>query len=203
MATTERKPRAKKPKETPLRLNLGCGSNRIEGFIGVDYAPSETVDVLHDLTKTPWPWADDSVDEIVSAHLVEHIPMIDVPYAGFERPIDALCAFMNEVWRILKPGSGIRLQYPHHQSDRAWWDPTHRRCLPPTTWHYFTRVWREANQLTQYPIIGDFEILSMSYEGVKQEWAMRTEEVRNAAIDERCNIVADTAVILRKPEAAA
>lgn len=186
-----------------MRLNLGCGSNRIEGFVGVDYAPSPTVDVLHDLTVFPWPWASDSVDEIVSNHLVEHIPMVDVRYPGFDRPIDALCAFMNEVYRILKPGSGIRLQYPHHQSDRAWWDPTHRRCLPPTTWHYFTKPWLEANQLTQYPITTDFEIVAMQYHGIKAKWEQRTEEVRNDAIDERCNVVADTSVILKKPEAPA
>ena len=201
--TRTKSTRARKSKESPLRLNLGCGSNRIEGFVGVDYAPSSTVDVLHDLTRAPWPWADNSVDEIVSSHLVEHIPMTDVSYPGYDRPIDALCAFMNEVWRILKPNAGIRLQYPHHASDRAWWDPTHRRCLPPMTWHYFTAAWREANQLTQYPILTDFEILSISYEGVDQATAMRTEQVRDERISTLRNQVQDTSVILRKPEAAA
>lgn len=202
MSATARRPRKPRTKQSPqlVRLNLGCGSNRVEGFIGVDYAPDPAVDVLHDLTVCPWPFADNSVDEIISSHLVEHIPMIEVAYPGYERPIDALCAFMNEVWRILKPGSGIRIQYPHHASDRAFWDPTHRRFIPPMTWHYFTREWRTVNQLEQYPIVTDFELLGMSYEGVEAKWAQRTEEVRDDAIKERRNIVADTSVLLKKPD---
>jgi predicted SAM-dependent methyltransferase len=200
VSATQPRRRTRKPKESALRLNLGCGSNRIEGFVGVDYAPSPTVDVMHDLTVCPWPWADNSVDEIHSAHLVEHIPMIDVTYPGFERKIDALCAFMNEVWRILKPGAGITIQYPHHNSDRAWWDPTHRRALPPMTWHYFTKPWRVANQLEQYPIVTDFELLNMQYLGVSPKWAQRSEEVRDDAIKERNNVVDDTSVLLKKPD---
>jgi hypothetical protein len=190
----------KKKKQSELRLNLGCGMNRIEGFIGVDFMPSDTVDVRHDLTECPWPWDDNSVDEIVSNHLVEHIPMVEVPYPGFDRPIDALCAFMNECYRILKPGCGIRLQYPHHASDRAFWDPTHRRFIPPMTWSYFNRGWLEANQLLQMPITTDFEVLTVSAEGLSALCSSRNEDTKLEWIETKRNMVADTAVILKKPE---
>lgn len=199
MSATQRRPRAKR-KATTLRLNLGCGNTRIDDFVGVDFMPSDAVDVSHDLTQFPWPWDDNSVDEIIAFHLIEHIPMVEVDYPGFERPIDAMCAFMNEVYRVLKPGSGIKLQYPHHASDRAFWDPTHRRFIPPMTWNYFTKAWLEGNNLTQMPITCNFEILSIGLEAISDRWAQRTEEVKMQAIEEYRNVVADTSVILKKPE---
>ena len=33
-----------------MKLNLGCGNKRKDGFLGVDFAPCEAVDVTADLT---------------------------------------------------------------------------------------------------------------------------------------------------------
>jgi hypothetical protein len=47
-----------------LRLNLGCGMNRLDGYVNVDRQGEP--DLRHDLDVIPWPWPDDSVSEIRS-----------------------------------------------------------------------------------------------------------------------------------------
>ena len=64
----------------PLKLDLGCGPNPREGFIGVDarqfgcdgVETDGKVDVIHDL-RTDWPWKDGSVEEVHSSHFLEHL----------------------------------------------------------------------------------------------------------------------------------
>ena len=46
-----------------LRLNLGCGMKRIDGYLNVDRFGEP--DLRHDLEVVPWPWPDDSVNEIL------------------------------------------------------------------------------------------------------------------------------------------
>jgi predicted SAM-dependent methyltransferase len=47
----------------PLKLNLGSGKSKMEGFLGVDAIKFDGVDVVTDLRKR-WPWEDESVDEV-------------------------------------------------------------------------------------------------------------------------------------------
>ncbi|MHB1011372.1 MAG: glycosyltransferase [Desulfobacteria bacterium] len=60
----------------PLRLHLGCGENRMDGYVNVDYPPSEhnvmrtVADVHADIATLVLP--DRSVDEIRLHHVFEH-----------------------------------------------------------------------------------------------------------------------------------
>ncbi len=125
--------------DPPLKLNLGCGEERMPGFTGVDlHAPG--ADVRLDLLAFPWPWADESVDEIHCAHFVEHIPQ------------EQRWPFFEECWRILKPDARMTVIVPSWKSERAYGDMTH--CWPPVTamfFCYLDRNWRTANGLTYGP----------------------------------------------------
>ena len=59
-----------------LKLNLGCGNKKKDGFKGVDKYPCEAVDILSDITK-PLPFDDNSVDEVLMDNVIEHI--VDLP----------------------------------------------------------------------------------------------------------------------------
>jgi ubiquinone/menaquinone biosynthesis C-methylase UbiE len=50
-----------------MKLNLGCGNKKVEGFIGVDI---KDADVVADIRKLPY--EDNSVDEIMAIHVCEH-----------------------------------------------------------------------------------------------------------------------------------
>ena len=56
-----------------MRLNLGCGSNKRDGFVNVDLSPLCDPDMVWNLEETPWPWPDSSVSEVVLIHVLEHL----------------------------------------------------------------------------------------------------------------------------------
>ena len=76
MARSKKDPRPKTNSAAqPVRLDLGCGPNKREGFIGVDVLKfGGKVDVIFDLgSGKKFPWKDDSVDEVHASHFVEHL----------------------------------------------------------------------------------------------------------------------------------
>ena len=76
------------------RLNLGCGDKILPDCINVDVAPSRRglkPDVLCDLHKLT-PFEDDSIDQILSVHVVEHFWRWEV------------VGVLREWVRVLKPG---------------------------------------------------------------------------------------------------
>jgi SAM-dependent methyltransferase len=104
-------------------VDLGCGSRKKAGAIGLDIARIPEVDMLVDVMRT-LPFRDSSIDEIHASHLVEHV--------------DDLLAFVGEVWRVCKPGALVYFRFPHASSAYVTWkDPTHRRGVLLDTFKYF------------------------------------------------------------------
>jgi len=123
----------------------------------------------------PWPFDDDSVDELRSSHLIEHIPSMDAcewvrgreklidPGHAWERRHetfkDLLFHFFDEAFRVIKPGGKFEVRWPALINERtgemnltAFQDPTHRRFIPLKTFHYFSRSGREALGVAQYNV---------------------------------------------------
>ncbi len=165
----------------PFRLDVACGSNKMPGFFGVDIAGKD-VDVTWDLEKFPWPFPDNSVDEIVCNHYIEHTK--------------DLIAFMNELHRIMVPGGSALIRAPYYNSMRAWQDPTHTRAISEATFLYYNKDWREANKLDHYPIKCDFDY-SYGYD-FTPDWAMRSEESKAFAVRHYTNVVMDIQAVLIK-----
>jgi hypothetical protein len=108
-----------------VRLDLGCGGNKQEGFIGVDKRKLSNVDIIHDLEVFPYPFPDDSVSVILMSHVVEHIKpwlMIDL---------------FNELWRITEVGGQLWISMPYGYSQGFLQDPTHCNPRNEATWTYF------------------------------------------------------------------
>jgi len=97
-------------------LNLGCGNKLLsgDGVVNHDlHKHRPEIDVAHDLNVLPWPWADESFDQIVASAVLEHLD------------ID-LVASLNECWRLLRPGGILGLKLPLWSAEKAHDDPTHR-----------------------------------------------------------------------------
>ncbi len=141
---------------TVIKLDLGCGLCPKEGFEGVDFfTPTATHQV--NLMKFPWPWKDNSVDEIFTSHFLEHLPMVFVDSKGNyslcpETPEDRdlLFRFMDECWRIMKPNSKMTIIVPSGRSSRGFQDPTHRRFFVSETFAYFNAAWRKHHGIDHY-----------------------------------------------------
>ena len=65
-----------------MRLNLGCGFDNRTGWVNVDKMPQSEPDQVVDLEATPWPWADNSVEEIELRHVLEHLGASTDTYLG-------------------------------------------------------------------------------------------------------------------------
>jgi hypothetical protein len=98
-----------------LKLNLGAGDKRPEGFVNVDMFGEP--DVHHDLESFPWPWEESTVDEILMIHVLEHLGQQPSVFIGI----------MKELYRICEPDAVIRIAVPHHRHDNFFADPTHVR----------------------------------------------------------------------------
>lgn len=115
-----------------VKLDIGCGKNKREGFIGIDQYDMEGVDVVMDVRKT-WGYADNSVDEVVCSHFVEHLTSNERVH------------FYNELYRVLKPKAKATIITPHWASNRAYGDPTHQ--WPPVSemsFYYLNKEWRTS-----------------------------------------------------------
>ena len=121
------------PPAQTLRLDIGCGPNKRDGFHGVDAIAFKNVDTVLDIRQA-WPWAEGSVDEIHCSHCIEHF---DAP----ER-----VHVYNEMFRVLKVGGKATLIAPAWSSGRAYGDPTHK--WPPISgfaFFYLLKSWRMQN----------------------------------------------------------
>lgn len=92
-------------------LDVGCGSNKYPGAIGIDISDETSADVVHDLDTFPWPLEDDSFDQILLQDVVEHL--------------HDLYAVFGELHRVSRPGARLQLRTPHFSSVLAYSDPTH------------------------------------------------------------------------------
>lgn len=126
-----------------MKLYLGAGLKRLDGYAHVDVKDTGGIDFVCDLDRLPWPWEDNSVEAIVAEDVIEHLQIT---------PIE----FCEEAWRVLRQGGELFVRTPHHQGDSSWIDPTHRWHLnqqafefldPDTHWgrthpHYTQRKWQ-------------------------------------------------------------
>ena len=94
-------------------LNLGAGNRIIGDAVNHDLVKHRPeIAVAWDLNKLPWPWADNSFDQIVARSVLEHLRL-------------NLVESLDECWRILRAGGQIFIKLPYWQSEGAHADPTH------------------------------------------------------------------------------
>lgn len=99
-------------------LDIGCGSSKTQGAVGLDISSDTDADIVHDLDVFPYPIDDLSFDQILLQDVIEHV---GEPIRVFE-----------ELHRLARPGARIQLRTPHFSSVLAYGDPTHR--------HYFSTI---------------------------------------------------------------
>lgn len=181
-ATTKKVSKKPAKKDKLLKLDLGCGGNKRKGFTGVDIVKAKGVDIVHDLETYPWPFKNNSVDEVNMSNYFEHLKD---PFR-----------FMNELHRVMKKGANCSIVSPYYSSMRAWQDPTHTHAISEASFLYYNKEWMKANKLEHYGITADF---NFSYGYVlDQSWQNRSEEARAFAIKHYINVVTDIQVLLTK-----
>lgn len=154
-----------------VKLNLGCGRNILEGWVNIDRVELPGVDVVAELDQRivlggiapiRWlPFDDNSVDEFLLSHVLEHITHT--------------LPLMQELHRIAKPGAKMVIRVPHGASDDAWEDPTHVRPYFPGSFGYFSQpyYWR-----ADYNFRGDWktEVIELHKTNMtRKDWWVENE----------------------------
>ncbi|MEZ5063711.1 MAG: methyltransferase domain-containing protein [bacterium] len=105
-------------------LDVGCGQDKLPGAIGIDRSANTAADVVHDLDRRPWPFADAEFDHVRCQDVIEHL--------------DDIVGVMEELHRVARPGATIHIRVPHFSSVQAYTDPTHRHFFSTESMGYFT-----------------------------------------------------------------
>jgi len=181
------------------RLNLGCGNNRLGGFINVDKSPLCAPDLVLDIDGPlhgPWPWEPNSIDEIVAHHILEHIQCFEW--------------VTKSIYRVLKVGGTVDIRVPHPRSDTFLGDPTHVRPIMPGTLQMCSRKanakyraegWPNTPLAEQWDV--DLELRSISYR-LEEKWRAMVEakeismEEAQAAIGQFNNVCVEIHMVWEK-----
>jgi len=108
-----------------IKLDVGCGENKQENFVGLDIRALDGVDIVHDVETVPYPLPDECCHTILASHLIEHI----CP--------KKIMGVMNEWWRLMKVGGQLWLGFPYGNSFGYVQDPSHCCALNEASIAYF------------------------------------------------------------------
>ena len=114
-----------------MKIHIGCGAYKKEGYVNVDWQSLVTPDVLHNLNVFPYPFEDNVADLIEIYHVLEHL----------DRPFEV----MREMHRILKPGGVLHVKVPHFS--RGFSHPEHAHGFDITFPLYFQKTFTPSGYL--------------------------------------------------------
>lgn len=91
----------------------------------LDHNADHQPDVVHDLEQLPYPFEDETFDEVHAYEVLEHL--------GRQGDWRTFFAQFAELYRILKPGGFLAATCPSYRSMWAWGDPSHTRVITSGT----------------------------------------------------------------------
>ena len=130
-----------------LKIDLGCGPNKKQGFKGMDILPLPGVDYVVNLEEGFSFIQDNSVDEFYTSHFLEHIQNLE--------------QVLSEIHRTLKPAGICAVIVPHFSNPYYYSDYTHKRFFGYYSFDYFSKPDKKIKRTV--PVYNEnisFEILS-------------------------------------------
>ena len=118
-----------------MKLNIGCGNKKINGYIGVDKFKCLAADYICDIENEKLPFEENSITSIILDNVIEHF--YDIPKV------------IDELVRVSQKGTNIKIITPHFSSLSSWIDPTHIHHLSYFSFDHFEKSSNPQNYLGQ------------------------------------------------------
>ncbi len=130
------------------KIILGGGNNKKEGYLNLDILNfPNNVDIVCDLEEGI-PLKNDSVDEVLASHFLEHI--------------NDTIKIMEEIYRVCCNGAIVKIKVPYFKSIGAFKDPSHVSFFTEETFKYFDKD-QIKGKLPDYKIEANFKTLKISF----------------------------------------
>ena len=148
-----------------MKLNLGCGNNKLDGFVNVDNQAVCSPDMLIDLEVFPWPFENSSIDEIILSHVLEHLGQTNEIYLKI----------IKEIYRVSKHQASIFISVPHPRHDDYIIDPTHVRPILPDQFFLFSKSQNEKWKKEGCANTPLADYLDVDFEITDTQWILDTD----------------------------
>ena len=123
-----------------MKLQFGSGRDKKEGYVNCDVSKETNPDKIVDLEK-PLPFKDNSVEEIIANHVLEHVKN--------------LIPLFTEIHRICKDGALINIRVPYFAHESAFSMMDHVRFFTYTTFDAL-----DKNHACHWMSTGNFKVVS-------------------------------------------
>jgi hypothetical protein len=145
--------------DQPLWIDLGCGTVKEPGFLGIDRWPMPGVDIVCDLDEGI-PVASGSADYVLASHSLEHLR--DLPAA------------ISEIYRVCKDRALVTIIAPYDSTRLNRANPYHFQAWNEHTARFFTS---DSNSPVDQD---DFNFPSIN------EWGLSASDHSQSNVDLRC-----------------
>jgi len=140
-----------------MRINLGCGFKKLEGFINIDSDFKCNPDLVLQLGKERFPFEDNSVEHVAAHHILEHLGEEFFP-------------FIQDLYRVCANEAIIDVVVPHPRHDVFLGDLSHVRAITIENMRTLSKKYCDNEEFINTSWSGfantlnvDFEIFDYTY----------------------------------------
>ena len=185
-----------------MKLNVGCGFNKLDGYLNIDKEIACEPDMVFNVDVNPnypWPWPDDHFEEVRFWHSLEHMGETFAQYKHI----------IQQVYRVCKPGATVIVAFPHHRHDSFHDDPIHVRALTSNQFFLLSKEqcdeWSKegsSNTLLAHYLGVDFRptnvdmLLDQKWFDVWESGRVTQDQIDKAAVKE-ANVISEIHVTLK------
>jgi len=176
-----------------MKINIGAGNKKFEGFLNCDYSNYFPQDYIFDLEKDKFPFKDNSITHVIAHHVLEHLG-------------EGYFHCLKELYRVCKDGAIIFIKVPHYRHENFFHDPTHKRPITKNGLTLFSKEFNTTNgsSASKLGLMYDIDFKVIDYKEVLDRNHNMFNNLKNLTLNEileftkdKVNIIEETIIYLQ------